>query len=93
MLESLGIDAGIAQSVEQLIRNQQVVCSSHIASSRRRRKVRSTAFPGDSLRLSPENFVRSLASPPKTEPAALGFGFVFTGVFAKSARLRFRGIA
>ena len=26
-------DAGIAQSVEQLIRNQQVVCSSHIASS------------------------------------------------------------
>ena len=25
--------AGIAQSVEQLIRNQQVVCSSHIASS------------------------------------------------------------
>ena len=27
--------AGIAQSVEQLIRNQQVVCSSHIASSSR----------------------------------------------------------
>ncbi len=26
--------AGIAQSVEQLIRNQQVVCSSHITSSR-----------------------------------------------------------
>ena len=25
--------AGIAQSVEQLIRNQQVVCSSHITSS------------------------------------------------------------
>ena len=28
-------DAGIAQLVEQLIRNQQVVCSSHIASSKR----------------------------------------------------------
>ena len=28
-----GADAGIAQSVEQLIRNQQVVCSSHITSS------------------------------------------------------------
>ncbi len=27
--------AGIAQSVEQLIRNQQVVCSSHITSSKR----------------------------------------------------------
>ena len=27
------IVAGIAQSVEQLIRNQQVVCSSHITSS------------------------------------------------------------
>ncbi len=27
--------AGIAQSVEQLIRNQQVVCSSHIASSKK----------------------------------------------------------
>ena len=27
------VDAGIAQSVEQLIRNQQVVCSSHITSS------------------------------------------------------------
>jgi hypothetical protein len=27
-------NAGIAQSVEQLIRNQQVVCSSHITSSR-----------------------------------------------------------
>ena len=27
-------DAGVAQSVEQLIRNQQVVCSSHITSSR-----------------------------------------------------------
>ena len=26
-------NAGIAQSVEQLIRNQQVVCSSHITSS------------------------------------------------------------
>ena len=25
--------AGVAQSVEQLIRNQQVVCSSHITSS------------------------------------------------------------
>ena len=28
--------AGIAQSVEQLIRNQQVVCSSHITSSSKR---------------------------------------------------------
>ena len=28
--------AGIAQSVEQLIRNQQVVCSSHITSSTRK---------------------------------------------------------
>ena len=28
-------NAGIAQSVEQLIRNQQVVCSSHITSSRK----------------------------------------------------------
>ena len=27
-------NAGIAQLVEQLIRNQQVVCSSHITSSR-----------------------------------------------------------
>ena len=27
-------NAGIAQSVEQLIRNQQVVCSSHITSSK-----------------------------------------------------------
>ena len=26
--------AGVAQSVEQLIRNQQVVCSSHITSSK-----------------------------------------------------------
>ena len=32
--------AGIAQLVEQLIRNQQVVCSSHITSS----KFRSKAF-------------------------------------------------
>ena len=31
--------AGIAQSVEQLIRNQQVVCSSHIASSKRKPRV------------------------------------------------------
>ena len=30
--------ANVAQSVEQLIRNQQVVCSSHIISSRKRRK-------------------------------------------------------
>ena len=30
--------AGIAQSVEQLIRNQQVACSSHVSSSRNRRK-------------------------------------------------------
>ena len=28
--------AGIAQSVEQLIRNQQVVCSSHISSSKKK---------------------------------------------------------
>ena len=28
-------NAGIAQSVEQLIRNQQVVCSSHITSSKK----------------------------------------------------------
>ena len=27
--------AGIAQSVEQLIRNQQVACSSHVSSSRK----------------------------------------------------------
>ena len=27
-------DASVAQSVEQLIRNQQVVCSSHITSSK-----------------------------------------------------------
>ena len=32
------INASIAQSVEQLIRNQQVVCSSHIISSRKQRK-------------------------------------------------------
>lgn len=31
--------AGIAQSVEQLIRNQQVVCSSHIASSKKHPKI------------------------------------------------------
>ena len=30
--------ANVAQSVEQLIRNQQVVCSSHIISSRKQRK-------------------------------------------------------
>ena len=30
--------AGIAQSVEQLIRNQQVACSSHVSSSTNRRK-------------------------------------------------------
>ena len=30
---SVELYAGIAQSVEQLIRNQQVVCSSHITSS------------------------------------------------------------
>ena len=28
--------AGVAQSVVQLIRNQQVVCSSHITSSRKK---------------------------------------------------------
>ena len=32
--------ATVAQSVEQLIRNQQVVCSSHISSSRKRRKLK-----------------------------------------------------
>ena len=34
MLKYTLLDAGIAQSVEQLIRNQQVVCSSHITSSK-----------------------------------------------------------
>ena len=33
-------DAGVAQSVEQLIRNQQVRCSSHPTSSKKRRKLR-----------------------------------------------------
>ena len=32
------INAGIAQSVEQLIRNQQVACSSHVSSSNPRQK-------------------------------------------------------
>ena len=37
--------AGVAQSVVQLIRNQQVVCSSHITSSKKgRRSVGSPAF-------------------------------------------------
>ena len=38
MLEYLALQkhAGIAQSVEQLIRNQQVVCSSHITRSTRK---------------------------------------------------------
>ena len=30
--------AGVAQSVEQLIRNQQVMCSSHTTSSKKHRK-------------------------------------------------------
>ena len=40
--------AGIAQSVEQLIRNQQVVCSSHITSSRWKspEMLIKQAFPG-----------------------------------------------
>ena len=33
-------DAGVAQSVEQLIRNQQVMCSSHTTSSKKHRKLR-----------------------------------------------------
>ena len=34
LLEAVGrLSAGIAQSVEQLIRNQQVACSSHVSSS------------------------------------------------------------
>ena len=33
-------DAGVAQSVEQLIRNQQVRCSSHPTSSKKHRKLR-----------------------------------------------------
>ena len=33
-------DAGVAQLVEQLIRNQQVRCSSHPTSSKKRRKLR-----------------------------------------------------
>ena len=33
-------DAGVAQSVEQLIRNQQVMCSSHTTSSKKHRKPR-----------------------------------------------------
>ena len=38
----MGIEenAGIAQSVEQLIRNQQVVCSSHITSSKKKNTLR-----------------------------------------------------
>ena len=36
--------AGIAQSVEQLIRNQQVVCSSHITSSMRSRTLNEYGF-------------------------------------------------
>ena len=36
--------ASIAQSVEQLIRNQQVVCSSHITSSSKRRTLRRSSF-------------------------------------------------
>ena len=42
--------ASVAQSVEQLIRNQQVVCSSHIASSKKAcnlKDYRLFAFPGD----------------------------------------------
>ena len=35
IITKLILIAGIAQSVEQLIRNQQVVCSSHIASSKK----------------------------------------------------------
>ena len=35
--------AGVAQSVVQLIRNQQVVCSSHITSSKARCPLRDTA--------------------------------------------------
>ena len=33
-------DAGVAQSVEQLIRNQQVMCSSHTTSAKKHRKLR-----------------------------------------------------
>ena len=36
----LGECAGVAQSVEQLIRNQQVMCSSHTTSSKKHRKLR-----------------------------------------------------
>ena len=31
----MNIDASVAQSVEQLIRNQQVACSSHVSSSKK----------------------------------------------------------
>ena len=36
--------AGIAQSVEQLIRNQQVVCSSHITSSKKQKRMLKVPF-------------------------------------------------
>ena len=38
--------ASIAQSVEQLIRNQQVVCSSHITSSKMSRRMSEGICPG-----------------------------------------------
>ena len=37
--------AGIAQSVEQLIRNQQVACSSHVSSSNPRQDLLTGIFP------------------------------------------------
>ena len=40
----LHIFAGVAQSVVQLIRNQQVVCSSHITSSKNARGFESRVF-------------------------------------------------
>ena len=39
-------NASVAQSVEQLIRNQQVVCSSHITSSKKARKLLKQAVFG-----------------------------------------------
>ena len=36
--------AGVAQSVVQLIRNQQVVCSSHITSSKKEHRNRDALF-------------------------------------------------
>ena len=45
MLQEKNYYAGIAQSVEQLIRNQQVACSSHVSSSNPRQDLLTGIFP------------------------------------------------